>query len=52
METNEPLTLKPYLTGTQSHTYRTIPTAFSAAPPFQKLTSSGLTTRFLSTLTK
>ena len=51
METTEPLTLEPYLTGTQSHTFRTIPTAFSAAPPFQKLTLSGLTTRSLSTLT-
>jgi len=45
------LNARTYLTGTQSHKFRTIPNAFSAAPPFQKLTSSELATRFLSTLT-
>jgi len=39
METTKPLTLAPFPTGTQSHTYRTVPTAFLAAPIFPKLIS-------------
>ena len=37
VETIEPLTLGPSRTGIQSHTYRTTPTAFPAAPPFRRL---------------
>ena len=38
METTESFTLAPSLTGNQSHTYRTTPTTFPAAPPFLRLT--------------
>ena len=46
METTDPLTLAPFPTGIQCLTYRTIPAAFLAAPPFPKSTSWGLHIRY------